>query len=182
MLALLLSCCFSICSKYLEINSVWVFDLFLVREHKVLFSSHNNIDICCFGIWFWSFKLFFFSNPSDGFSSLSLIPLPLFFHPSTLPSTFPSGPVPADVTMMTASQMRRLMDGGCLTWRKRSTVRGSALTGSCAWREKVSVLSRPGKGVTELNTNSCLMTAAVIKKLPAWHHEKSFKCATYCCI
>lgn len=39
--------------------------------------------------------------------------------------------------MMTASQMKRLMDGGCLIWRRKSAVRGSALTGSFAWREKV---------------------------------------------
>lgn len=47
--------------------------------------------------------------------------------------------VTSSVTMMMASRMRRLMGGGCLTWRRRLTVRGSALTECFAWMEKVGV-------------------------------------------
>lgn len=67
-------------------------------------------------------------------SSLSLPGVSLHFH-----HLFPllSEPVPGGVTTMMASPTRRLTGGGCLTWRRRSTVRGSARTGSSAWWEEV---------------------------------------------
>lgn len=62
----------------------------------------------------------------------------VFYHPS-YSVLLSSVLVISSVTMMMASQMRRLMGGGCLTWRRRLTVRGSALTECFAWMEKVGV-------------------------------------------
>lgn len=50
---------------------------------------------------------------------------------------FKSGLVRGDITMTTASRMKRLTAGGRLTWRRKSTVRGSVLNWSTTWREKV---------------------------------------------
>lgn len=64
----------------------------------------------------------------------SLPGVSLHFHP-----LFPvlSEPVPGGVTTMMASPMRRSTGGGCSTWRRRWTVRGSARTGSSAWWDEV---------------------------------------------
>ena len=64
------------------------------------------------------------------------------------------------------------MDGGCLTWRKKSAVRGSALTGLFAWREKVdTVISQIS--MTDLSGFSAGLFSTAFHK-----HVRFFVCKT----